>query len=70
MFLFNGTFSINEDKTCKFEKLDFQYILVDYPSSGEILKHTTHGGIAMPMTQAHAQKCFSATYCACFKLII
>ena len=46
MFLFNETFSINEDKTSKFEKLGFQYILVDYPSSGEILKHTTYGRIA------------------------
>ena len=51
MFLFNETFSINEDKTSKFDKLDFQYILVDYPSSGEILKHTTYGRIATPMTQ-------------------
>ena len=70
MFLFNETFSMNEDKTSKFEKLDFQYILVDYPSSGEILKHTTYGRIATPMTQAHAQKCFSAAYCICFKLMI
>ena len=46
MFLFNETFSFDEDKTSKFEKLDFQYILGDYPSGGEILKHSPYGRIA------------------------